>query len=128
MKRIIRFDLREYSTGKYRVETMDARPVKIITLDSGIPDYPILGVVDRAYSVIYSKEGRALSESIKSTNDLFLIYEEPEFYINVYEADWSESGFISGNIQVSLEETKKCIHNGGNSIFYGTYKLVKVDE
>lgn len=80
----IQFDIKlrpEIEAGKYKVETRDGRPARIICWDRESNKYPIVALINcegREHSKHYTCSGSFYADSRTFHDDLFLVPAEPE--------------------------------------------------
>lgn len=102
------FNLEEAKAGK-PVCTRDGHSVRIICFNKKSSSYPIIALIDYNYVELetsYTNEGRYYFSDEKSCNDLFMVDEKHEGWINIYNMESSEP-CLGNRIYATKEEAQK---------------------
>ena len=104
------FNLEEAKAGK-PVCTRDGHPARIICFDKKSSNFTIVALIDvgnEELEVSYTNEGHYYSTMGESNNDLFMVGEHKEGWINIYSIENSKP-HVSYDIYPTKEEAQHAI-------------------
>lgn len=79
------------------VETLDKKPVRILSTDGPDSNFPIIGVIgDERFLSLWSKDGEHYFQTLSpSRNNLIQVPKKQKLYLNVYRNDSGSYNFGS---------------------------------